>query len=498
MKSLRMSIQSSTFRSMVENTREAIAVISPEDKVIYTNHALEELFQTSFKEITENGYTRLFPETTHHIFTEEIRPSILEGSGWSGELEAVTAKGRKIWIWANIDPILNESGEVLHTLAFIHDISGRKTIEDWLKESEERYRNLFEFISSGVIILEPVERGKDFIFKDINQAGQFLDMVKREDIIGRRLTSVFPGTVENGLLETIRRVLRFSEPAHFPVSLYEEGENLGWREHWIYKLPGGEIVLLYEDIKEWRRIEEKLRQSESRNRALLEAVPEMIFRFNRRGVTIDFKPGRGVSAGMNPDLFIGKYIGDLLPKPAADSVMKIIREVLADDSLRTIEYSLPVGEELRYFEGRAVSDGGSEVVFCVRDITDRKRMERELAEKEERFRTIVEDLPIGYSEVDLNMNVTYANNAAGNITGYSQEDLRRGLNVDDMLTEKKKMRENFKLAVEGRRPFPTPYKMKRKNGEIITVLLKSSPVIEQGVTRGVRNIIIDITRVPEE
>jgi two-component system, sporulation sensor kinase A len=125
-------------------------------------------------------------------------------------------------------------------------------------------------------------------------------------------------------------------------------------------------------------------------------------------------------------------------------------------------------------------------------------MERELADKEERFRTIVENLPIGYSEVDLNMNVTYANNAAGNITGYTQEDVRRGLNVDDMLTEKKKMRENFKHAVEGRRPFPTPYQMKRKNGEIITVLLKSSPVIEQGVSRGVRNIISDITRVPEE
>ena len=497
MKMLQTSIQSSTFRSIVENTREAIAVIAPDDTIVYINRACEELFQISFEELTDAGYAGLFPDEELKIFSEQVRPSMLAGKGWSGELEAVTARGRKLWIWVNIDPILDDEGEVLHTFAFIHDISGRKTIEEWLQESEERYRTLFEFISSGVVILEPIEKGNDFIFKDINQAGQFLDMVKKDDIIGRRLTEVFPWVLENGLLETIQRVLRFSEPAHFPVSIYEEGENLGWREHWIYKLPGGEIVLLYEDIKEWRRIEEKLRKSESRNHALLEAVPDMIFRCNDRGVTVDFKPGRGIFTNMAPDMFVGKYVGDVLPQSAAEYVMQTVREVLADGSMRTIEYSLPIDGKNRYFEGRATSAGGNEVVFCVRDISERKRMEADMAEKESRFRTIVEALPIGYSEVDLNMNVTYANAAACRITGYTQADVQSGLNVRNMLTEKKKVAKNFKLTLQGKRRFPTRYTLKKKGGEMISVLLKSSPITEQGVARGVRNIIIDISHLPE-
>ncbi len=369
----------------------------------------------------------------------------------------------------------------------------QRNIEEKLYQSEERYRMLFEYMSNAVLILQAQRGGDDYVIQDINQSGQWIEKVKKEEVVGKSIRMVQPDVMENGVFETLQRVWRFGEPAHFPVSIYDNDYNVGWREHWIYKLPSGEIVLLYEDIKDWKRIEEKLNRSEHRNRALLVAIPDTIFLFSKSGICIDCISGNASHPNSNSEPLIEKHIYDFLPWDTARKIMDGIQRAVAGEGPYTVEYSLVSDRKVRHFEGRVTAAGRDEVVFIVRDITEQQELYRELSQQEERFRTIVEFLPIGYSEIDRDMNVMYANETAYSITGYNEDDKQEGLNLRRMLVDFEAAVPNFRLGLEGKRPYPAQYTIRRKDGKEIDVLIKSSPIEIAGDIIGLRCIIIDVS-----
>ncbi|MBN1573898.1 MAG: HAMP domain-containing protein [Deltaproteobacteria bacterium] len=153
----------------------------------------------------------------------------------------------------------------------VREIAERKQIEKALIESEERYRELFERINSGVAVYEAVDNGGDFIFKGFNKAGERIDRLDRKDLIEKRLTQVFPGVKEFGLFEVLQRVWRTGKEEFFPSALYkDEREPGGWRENWVYKLPTGEIVAVYDDITERKLAENKLKDYSERLEEMVE------------------------------------------------------------------------------------------------------------------------------------------------------------------------------------------------------------------------------------
>jgi len=122
----------------------------------------------------------------------------------------------------------------------------------------ERFKQLFEGMSSGVAVYEAVDGGNDFIIKDFNRAAEEIDQIKREDIIGRRVTEVFPEVEEFGLLEVLRQVWKTGSSRNYPISFYKDERITGGRENYIYKLPSGKVVAIYDDITERKRAEERI------------------------------------------------------------------------------------------------------------------------------------------------------------------------------------------------------------------------------------------------
>ncbi|MBC7119394.1 MAG: hypothetical protein H5T36_03015 [Methanobacteriaceae archaeon] len=111
-----------------------------------------------------------------------------------------------------------------------------------LKEEGERYRNLFKYTGRCVAVYEAIDNGKDFVFKDFNPAAEHAEQVKREDVLGRRVTEVFPGVKNFGLLDVFKRVYKTGQPERFPLAHYKDERISGWRDNFVYKLPTGEIV----------------------------------------------------------------------------------------------------------------------------------------------------------------------------------------------------------------------------------------------------------------
>jgi len=78
---------------------------------------------------------------------------------------------------------------------------------------------------------------------------------------------------------------------------------------------------------------------------------------------------------MPPSDFIGRHIMDVLPPDLATRLLGSFREVLRSDQVATLEYTLPIGEETRFYEVRTVRSDGGQVLSLVRDVTDQKRAE---------------------------------------------------------------------------------------------------------------------------
>jgi PAS domain S-box-containing protein len=119
-----------------------------------------------------------------------------------------------------------------------------------------------------------------------------------------------------------------------------------------------------------------VRQSEGRYRALLNAIPDLMFRMTRDGTYLDFK-GEAADLASPPEELIGSNARDILPADVADPLLEGVAHAIDTGEVATGEYELTLNGVARTFEARIVRDE-DEAVLIVRDITERRRQEDEL------------------------------------------------------------------------------------------------------------------------
>jgi PAS domain S-box-containing protein len=134
-----------------------------------------------------------------------------------------------------------------------------------------------------------------------------------------------------------------------------------------------------------RRSEDALRQSEARNRAMLWALPDLMFVQNSEGVYLDYHAKDSGELLLPPEQFLGKNMKEVLPPEIADKFGRCLAEVTRSRELRSEDYSLMIDGELRHYEARVVPHDGDKVLSIIRDITERQRAHDALRQSEERF-----------------------------------------------------------------------------------------------------------------
>jgi two-component system CheB/CheR fusion protein len=172
------------------------------------------------------------------------------------------------WFMRRIHPYRTQDNRIEGVVVTFSDVSELKQAENTVRTSESRYRQLFDNINSGVAVYEAVGEGSDFIFRDFNTSGEKIEQIPKEKVIGRKVTEVFPGIREMGLLEVLQRVWRTGAPESYPGTLYHDDRIAGWRENYVYRLPAGEVVAVYDDVTARKQAEVDLCASrEDLNRA---------------------------------------------------------------------------------------------------------------------------------------------------------------------------------------------------------------------------------------
>src|SRR5215212_6897410 len=127
-----------------------------------------------------------------------------------------------------------------------------------------------------------------------------------------------------------------------------------------------------------QRREAALNASEERNRAMLNAIPDLMFLLDRKGTYLDYHVRDEQSLFMRPSEFLGKNQSEVLPPELANRFSSCFDEVFESDQAVLMEYTLPIAEGSRTFEASMVRCNGDKILSIVRDITERKESEGSL------------------------------------------------------------------------------------------------------------------------
>jgi PAS domain S-box-containing protein len=185
----------------------------------------------------------------------------------NGKVVMLVGVGNKMTDYTDLDV------ETLQLIAneIWHNVQRMRSVAA-LQVSEGRYRDLVDNMSDGVAVYEAVEEGRDFIFREYNQAAEQIGGHTRDQVIGHRLTEVFPGIKEMGLLDVLQRVWKTGQSEAQPSSEYQDERIALWVNNYVYKLPSGDIVAIFKDITERAQMEEQL----SKLAQAVEQSPESI------------------------------------------------------------------------------------------------------------------------------------------------------------------------------------------------------------------------------
>ena len=131
------------------------------------------------------------------------------------------------------------------------------------------------------------------------------------------------------------------------------------------------------DVTDQKRVEDQLVESQTRNQAILSALPDLMFVMSRDGVYLDYHARDMTMLLVPPEQFIGRHMNDVLPADLAALLVPKLRKVCESGVMAVAEYSLDMAAGPSHFEARIVPCGPDRVLAIIRDTSEGKRAQHE-------------------------------------------------------------------------------------------------------------------------
>jgi PAS domain S-box-containing protein len=327
---------------------------------------------------------------------ETVSPSLIKTFSFSSKTKSVMIlpifSKKKLWGFIGFNHMSDYAfhySDVHFFKAIVASIGttvDRLESERRLKERENRYRDLFDNISSGVVVYDSANGGKDFIIKNVNKASERVDNIKKEDVIGHNVMHLFPNTEKYGLLSVFQRVWRTGKPEHIAPWYYEDKCRSGWREHYVYKLGSGEIISSFIDVTKRKRAEIALSESENKYRSMVDQSMMGVLLVHDEKVSFANREMAKIFGYASPSEMIGRPIRDFFAPSSLDCVKGMLRALMQGRKKSELSEFVAVkknGKKI-YIQSltKMISVNGKQMVQSfVRDITENKQMELKLNER---------------------------------------------------------------------------------------------------------------------
>ena len=379
------------YKDLFDNNRDGIYISTVAGKVIDVNQAALEITGfTSKKEFlkqnTRNHYanpadrTRFKKEISKHGFVKDF------------EVTLKKRNGTLVICHLTSTALKSEDGKVIGYQGIIRDVTKLKRAEERIIKSEKRYKHLLNIMNEGMIQVD----NKDQI--------QF---------VNDRFCEMVGYTIDELVGNLAYEILLEGEDQKFMKKRVKERKNQGMKEHyelklktksgkyiWVYVGPSpvedekGKIIGslgILTDITKRKIAEETLRKSENRFRDLFESSPDAVFVESLDGKVLDANPAACDLHGMSYENLVGRSYLELIPKEHRADVSGNNKNLLKENMSSFESYSLVKSGKSIPVEIKVNKiDYGGElaVILHVRDISERRKAEEELAKSYEQLQNL--------------------------------------------------------------------------------------------------------------
>jgi PAS domain S-box-containing protein/putative nucleotidyltransferase with HDIG domain len=380
--------------------------------------------------------------------------------------------------------------EVAEDISFaLHNIEVEKDrgrAEEALRESEERYKTLFDEAVVGISLAD-AETG---IIINCNQALAALVGRKRAELIGKpqNILHTPSGDDKKVFSPTFKRHLTDKEGQILETQVITKTGDIKEVEIKanILDIQGRKVLQgFFRDITERKRAEEGLRESETRFRTLFEGIPDSVLVHDDEGTILHINEVGAQQLEWIPKDLVGRNLREIVTPENATSIADHVKEVHKVGWCRfeTTYVSRSGWQIAAEVNEHPIKFGKKKAILSVaRDITERRRTEEELRENEERFRRVVETMKVGLGTIDENGVLTYVNEYFAKMLGYSIDEMIGRSTLDFFEEKSRKIQEElFKKRRAGMRD-PTPYEAtwRRKDGEKVYSIVSPTPNFDAG------------------
>lgn len=370
------------------------------------------------------------------------------------------------------------------------DITQRKQAEEVLRESEERYRTLFNTLIEGFCTIEMVSdaEGKpvDYRFLEVNPA--FERQTGLHDARGKLMRDLVPD-LEAYWFEMYGRVAMTGESVH----VESEAKALGrFYDVYAYRI-GGEasrkVAILFSDITERRQAVEALRESEQRFRTMANSISQLAWIAQADGLLTWYNRRWYEYTGTTPEQMEGWGWQDVHDPEVLPKVIEQWSAAIAGGQIFEMEFPLRGADgKFRRFLTRALplrdSDGKVVQWFGTNtDVDELKRAENSLRESEARFRALFEQSPVGIAQGNVaDISFVSVNQRYCDILGYPLDELvklnfKQFTHPEDLPADLA----NMERMIAGEiRHYTMEKRFIRKDGDVVWALLTVVPLWAPG------------------
>jgi len=450
-------------RTITDNAADIIIKLDNLGNILYTSRAFlsytkDEIVGRNFRDWTLPEYHELMKQSLENVFSEGLPQNY--------QSRALGTNQEIRWYLSRLSPVITH-GEVENAVLIISDITRQKYTEETLRESEENYRVITQSTLDIIFVMDRF--GKQLFIN--RSVGKMLGY-NVEEVIGRSINDFLPDECGMNFRKQLENVFLHKEICNFDTKIYHNDGYLVDVEVNVklVKLKGEYVGLgSMRNITAKKRVEAELKNRIERNDALLKANPDLMFVFNSKYKIVDFHSETHNQLLVDPDLFLGKVIDEILPREVLIKTREKVKKVLTTGNPEYSTYHMQTGDGLIYFESRYVPCGENEVLSIMRDITEQNKAEFELNMAKESYQNILNTVSEAICILDECWNFVYVNNGAETMYQRQKDEFvgqpltlvaAQGRNNLD------EIRNRLDIVITNGIPVQFEFWAERKNGEV--------------------------------
>jgi len=413
---------------------DGIIVFDEDYQIEFANAVASEITGYAKERLTGMDFRRILSERDiGYLDQMHSKVGIDESKRVCTEMEVMTEKGMK---WdAEVCITIAQGGKGgVKTYAYLRDITQRKRMEREIREATKRFEKMAEMGEDGIIVF-----GQDSRIEFANQMASEIMGFPRDQILGREFFSLIGKRDEEFLEEMVMRGEGMGQKVCTEMGIKTPQGLVKETEVCIAPTQSedGQIktYAYIRDITERKKFERELKESEEKFRNLFERVRHGLFISSKEGKFIDCNQALLEMVGYeNKEEFLNIDIAkDLYVNPEDRRKFQRLTEEQGFVKDLEVEFKKKNGEKItvlltahvkRDEKGRVIGYEGLNI-----DISERKRMERELKEANEFLTNLIESSVDGIIVTDMKGNILIFNKGAENILGYNAEEVVGKMNI---------------------------------------------------------------------